>query len=362
MVVASALTVDTALKQDSRGSAEPVPRWCSRRRPAARPAGCSASTPAVRGCESPWPAPTAPRRPGLVAEPARASAPGGIDAGHLLGACCPLAQELLARGRRRRRSPRRAWARPAWPRSATTCAPAAGRARRGVRRAGLALAADAVTAYAGALGVRPRCGGRRGHGHDRARHRARHGGWRRADGWGHLLGDCGQRRLDRPWRAWRRRCGPTTAAAGGSAALLARAEAVFGPARPGARPAVPAHRPARRTGLLRARGGALRGATRWRPASCGSAAGHILAAAAAVGPARRGRRGAHRRAVQDGRAAARAAARPADGCCPGPRWCPRRAIRWAARCASRGRWRADASAAADRPSAAHRTRPTDRSA
>ncbi|MGY5138331.1 BadF/BadG/BcrA/BcrD ATPase family protein, partial [Streptomyces nigrescens] len=54
------------------------------------------------------------------------------------------------------------------------------------------------------------------------------GGWRRADGWGHLLGDCGG-------GAWIGRAGLEAALRaydgrpGGSAALLARAEAVFGP-------------------------------------------------------------------------------------------------------------------------------------
>ncbi|OEV25161.1 ATPase, partial [Streptomyces nanshensis] len=57
----------------------------------------------------------------------------------------------------------------------------------GVRR--LALAADAVTGYAGALGERPGAvvaagTGMIAMGTDLET-------WRRADGWGHLLGDCG---------------------------------------------------------------------------------------------------------------------------------------------------------------------------
>ncbi|NJQ03728.1 ATPase [Streptomyces sp. PLAI1-29] len=54
------------------------------------------------------------------------------------------------------------------------------------------------------------------------------GGWRRADGWGHLLGDCGG-------GAWIGRAGLESALRaydgrrGGSRALLARLEAVFGP-------------------------------------------------------------------------------------------------------------------------------------
>ncbi len=55
-----------------------------------------------------------------------------------------------------------------------------------------------------------------------------HGGWRRMDGWGHLLGDCGG-------GAWIGRAGLEAAMrahdgrAGGSQPLLSRLEAVFGP-------------------------------------------------------------------------------------------------------------------------------------
>ncbi|MEU0899469.1 N-acetylglucosamine kinase [Streptomyces massasporeus] len=94
----------------------------------------------------------------------------------------------------------------------------------GVRR--VALAADAVTAYVGALGPRPGAviaggTGLIAIGTDLT-------GWRRADGWGHLLGDCGG-------GAWIGRAGLEAALRahdgreGGSAALLACAEAVFGP-------------------------------------------------------------------------------------------------------------------------------------
>lgn len=94
----------------------------------------------------------------------------------------------------------------------------------GVRR--LALAADAVTAYAGALGQRPGAvvaggTGMIALGTDLT-------AWRRADGWGHLLGDCGS-------GAWIGRAGLEAAMRahdgrrGGSAALLARAEKLFGP-------------------------------------------------------------------------------------------------------------------------------------
>ncbi|GAA5076014.1 N-acetylglucosamine kinase [Streptomyces similanensis] len=94
----------------------------------------------------------------------------------------------------------------------------------GVRE--VALAADAVTAYAGALGSRPGAviaagTGMIALGTDLA-------AWRRADGWGHLLGDCGG-------GAWIGRAGLEAALRahdgrdGGSAALLGRAEEAFGP-------------------------------------------------------------------------------------------------------------------------------------
>ncbi|WP_282692286.1 BadF/BadG/BcrA/BcrD ATPase family protein [Streptomyces sp. CC208A] len=92
---------------------------------------------------------------------------------------------------------------------------------------GTVLAADAVTAYAGALGARPGvvvAGGTGliALGTDLT-------GWHRADGWGHLLGDCGG-------GAWIGRAGLEAALRaydgrrGGSAALLARAEKLHGPA------------------------------------------------------------------------------------------------------------------------------------
>jgi N-acetylglucosamine kinase-like BadF-type ATPase len=103
--------------------------------------------------------------------------------------------------------------------------PAALRGSLGVRR--LALAADAVTAYAGALGQAPGAVVAAGTGvvalgTDLAV-------WRRADGWGHLLGDCGG-------GAWIGRAGLEAALRahdgrrGGSRELLARMESVFGPA------------------------------------------------------------------------------------------------------------------------------------
>ncbi|MFI1102838.1 N-acetylglucosamine kinase [Streptomyces melanogenes] len=159
-------------------------------------------------------------------EPVR-TGPAGIDAGHLLGQLVPAAMELLAR--------------TGADRVAAVAVGAAGMASLGdrlrallpaalagalnVRR--LALAADGVTAYAGALGQRPGAvvaagTGMIALGTDLTR-------WRRADGWGHLLGDCGG-------GAWIGRAGLEAAMRahdgrrGGSAALRERAEALFGPA------------------------------------------------------------------------------------------------------------------------------------
>ncbi|MFJ2902382.1 N-acetylglucosamine kinase [Streptomyces sp. NPDC087212] len=92
----------------------------------------------------------------------------------------------------------------------------------------LALAADAVTAYTGALGPRPGAVVAAGTGLIAVGTDLT--GWRRADGWGHLLGDCGG-------GAWIGRAGLEAALraldgrSGGSAALLARAEERFGPLR-----------------------------------------------------------------------------------------------------------------------------------
>ncbi|WSC91214.1 ATPase [Streptomyces sp. NBC_01754] len=163
----------------------------------------------------------------VCAEPVR-TGPSGIDAEHLLNQVLPAARRLLA---------------GAGP-DATVAAAAVGAAGMatlgdqlrerlpsaltealGVRH--VALAADAVTAYAGALGQRPGAvvaggTGLIALGTDLTV-------WRRADGWGHLLGDSGG-------GAWIGRSGLDAAMRahdgrrGGSAALLARLEAVFGPA------------------------------------------------------------------------------------------------------------------------------------
>lgn len=90
----------------------------------------------------------------------------------------------------------------------------------------LALAADAVTAYVGALGPRPGAVVAAGTGLIAVGTDLT--AWRRADGWGHLLGDCGG-------GAWIGRAGLEAAMRahdgreGASASLRARAEERFGP-------------------------------------------------------------------------------------------------------------------------------------
>ncbi|MGW6025775.1 N-acetylglucosamine kinase [Streptomyces sp. NPDC055099] len=159
-------------------------------------------------------------------EPVRTGA-DGIDAEHLTEQLVPMAAELLAR--------------EGGGRVTAVAVGAAGMASLGddlraqlpgtlhqalgVRR--LALAADGVTAYVGALGDRPGAvvaagTGMIAIGTDLA-------AWHRADGWGHLLGDCGG-------GAWIGRAGLEAAMRAfdgrrsGSKALLARAEELFGPA------------------------------------------------------------------------------------------------------------------------------------
>ncbi|WP_053171147.1 N-acetylglucosamine kinase [Streptomyces sp. SBT349] len=158
-------------------------------------------------------------------EPVRTGA-SGIDAGHLLALLVPAARSLLAGA--------------GADRVDAVCVGAAGMASLGGQlRADLpgaladelgarrvALAADAVTGYAGALGERPGAVVAAGTGMIALGTDLR--GWRRADGWGHLLGDCGG-------GAWIGRAGLEAALrahdgrAGGSDALLARAVAEFGP-------------------------------------------------------------------------------------------------------------------------------------
>ncbi|WLQ32356.1 BadF/BadG/BcrA/BcrD ATPase family protein [Streptomyces castrisilvae] len=162
----------------------------------------------------------------VCGEPVRTGA-GGIEAAHLLEQALPAARELLAR----HGGGGRITAAAVGAAGMTTLGdrlraelPAALEEALGVRR--IALAADAVTAYAGAVGQRAGAVVAAGTGlialgTDLTR-------WRRADGWGHLLGDSGG-------GAWIGRAGLDAAMRahdgrrGGSAALLERLEAVFGP-------------------------------------------------------------------------------------------------------------------------------------
>jgi N-acetylglucosamine kinase-like BadF-type ATPase len=203
---------------DSPASPAPTPGWVlgvdsggsGLRVALARPDGSASTGPALSD------------QPAVVGE-------RGIDAASLLGLVLPLAEQLMrAAGARR---------------IAAACVGAAGmaslgadlRARLpqalfdalGVDR--LSLAADAVTAYAGALGMRPGVVVAAGTGMIALGTAADGEGWRRADGWGHLLGDIGG-------GAWIGRAGLEAALrahdgrARGSAPLLARARAMFGPA------------------------------------------------------------------------------------------------------------------------------------
>ncbi|XUZ28565.1 N-acetylglucosamine kinase [Streptomyces sp. RMIT01] len=184
----------------------------------------------------------------VCAEPVR-TGPGGIDAGHLLDQLLPAARELLDRAA----SAGPAEARSGAARDRATAADgtsphevvavavgAAGMATLGerlrtelpgtladalgVRR--VALAADAVTAYAGAVGQRPGAVVAGGTGMIALGTDLKE--WHRADGWGHLLGDSGG-------GAWIGRAGLDAAMRahdgrrGGSAALLDRLRTVFGP-------------------------------------------------------------------------------------------------------------------------------------
>ncbi|MBA4860597.1 ATPase [Streptomyces sp. PSKA54] len=153
--------------------------------------------------------------------------PGGIDPDHLLEQLVPMARKLMREA--------------GVDGIGTVTIGAAGMAtlgarlraelpaslarELGVRR--LALAADAVTAYAGALGRQPGAIVAAGTGMIALGTDLK--SWRRADGWGHLLGDCGG-------GAWIGRAGLEAAMRahdgrrGGSPALLAHAEKLFGSA------------------------------------------------------------------------------------------------------------------------------------
>jgi N-acetylglucosamine kinase-like BadF-type ATPase len=152
--------------------------------------------------------------------------PGGIDAGHLMAQLLPMVGSLTAEtGVTELRTAAVGAAGLSTLGDALRAElPGALRREFGTRR--VALAADAVTAYVGALGAQPGAvvaagTGMIAIGTDLTQ-------WRRADGWGHLLGDCGS-------GAWIGRAGLEAALRahdgrdGGSALLLSRAEEAFGP-------------------------------------------------------------------------------------------------------------------------------------
>jgi N-acetylglucosamine kinase-like BadF-type ATPase len=225
----------------------------------------------------------------VCAEPVR-TGPAGIDAGHLLEQLLPAVDELRAQAGERTRT-------AADSSVAAVAIGAAGMATLGDQLRAelpaalervlgvqlLALAADAVTAYAGAVGQRPGAvvaggTGMIALGTDLT-------SWRRADGWGHLLGDSGG-------GAWIGRAGLDAAMRahdgrrGGSVALLARLEAVFGPA-----PELPGLLYPRtdRPALLASFAPEVAACAGNDPVAAGilrDAAGHIAEAAAAVCPER----------------------------------------------------------------------------
>ncbi|MEU9761506.1 BadF/BadG/BcrA/BcrD ATPase family protein [Streptomyces sp. NPDC047987] len=227
----------------------------------------------------------APRALGttVCGEPVR-TGPEGIDADHLLEQLLPAARHLLEQQGARPGSGIAAVAI-----GAAGMATLGGQLRAelpgaleralGVRL--LALAADAVTAYAGAVGQRPGAVVAAGTGlialgTDLT-------DWHRADGWGHLLGDSGggawigRAGLDAAMRAYDGR-------RGGSAALLARLEAAFGAA-----PELPGLLYPRtdRPAVLASFAPEVAACAAHDPVAAGilrEAAGHIAAAAAAVCP------------------------------------------------------------------------------
>ncbi|MFF3306122.1 N-acetylglucosamine kinase [Streptomyces sp. NPDC002952] len=159
------------------------------------------------------------------AEPVR-TGPRGIDADHLLEQLLPMARRLMADS-----GVAELGAVALGAAGFATLGddlrarlPSALERELGVRR--VVLAADAVTAYTGALGRRPGAVIAAGTGMIAVGTDLK--SWRRADGWGHLLGDCGG-------GAWIGRAGLEAALRafdgrrGGSATLLARVEERFGP-------------------------------------------------------------------------------------------------------------------------------------
>ncbi len=158
-------------------------------------------------------------------EPVRTGA-DGVDAGHLLEQLLPMARRLLATagaGRPRAVVIGATGFATLGDRMRAELPPALTREFGAPR---IALVADAVTAYTGALGTRAGAVVAAGTGLIAIGTDLE--SWRRADGWGHLLGDCGG-------GAWIGRAGLEAALrahdgrSGGSAFLLACAEKMFGP-------------------------------------------------------------------------------------------------------------------------------------
>ncbi|MFF4015991.1 N-acetylglucosamine kinase [Streptomyces sp. NPDC001843] len=160
-------------------------------------------------------------------EPVRTGA-RGIDPGHLMEQLVPTARALMARtgvsGLETAVVAAAGFA--SLGGALRTDLPGALARELGVRA--VALTADAVTAYVGALG--PRAGAVVAAGTGLIALGTDLASWRRADGWGHLLGDCGS-------GAWIGRAGLEAALRahdgrdGGSVSLLADAERQFGPVR-----------------------------------------------------------------------------------------------------------------------------------
>lgn len=163
---------------------------------------------------------------GASGEPVRTGS-RGIDPGHLMEQLVPMARGLAAEAGIGRLDTAAVGAAGLASLGDALRAELPGALARelGVRR--VALAADAVTAYVGALGPRPGAVVAAGTGLIAVGTDLT--GWRRADGWGHLLGDCGG-------GAWIGRAGLEAALrahdgrGGGSGRLLACAEEMFGPA------------------------------------------------------------------------------------------------------------------------------------
>ncbi|MFE9408695.1 N-acetylglucosamine kinase [Streptomyces sp. NPDC006704] len=213
-------------------------------------------------------------------EPVR-TGPAGIDAAHLLEQLLAAVGELRARTGADRIAAVAVGAAGMVTLGDELRAELPGALSRSLGVERIALAADAVTAYAGALGERAGAVVAAGTGMIALGTDLK--AWRRADGWGHLLGDCGG-------GAWIGRAGLESALRhhdghpGGSAALLARLEAAFGA--PGELPGLLYPR-GDRPAVLASFAPEVAGCAGSDPVAAailGDAARHIAGAAAAVCP------------------------------------------------------------------------------